>query len=242
MGNMRRRNQGDARPYRRACLIMGAAVGVTGVTFGVFADAAGLDLPRIVAMSALMFTGASQFAAVGVISDGGTGTAAIGPALLLAARNTLYGPVVRRVLPDSTLVRLGAAHFVVDETTAMAAAQAERRDATGAFWLTAATLWLCWNLGSIAGAMLGPVMGTAEVWGLDAAFPAIFVAMVATHLRSAAGRIAAAAAAAIALGAVPFSAPGIPILLSVLALPIALYVGTRRERSAGHGNGSEASP
>lgn len=239
---MRRHIHGDARPYRRACLIMGVAVGVTGVTFGVFADAAGLDLPRIAAMSALMFTGASQFAAVGVVKDGGTGAAAVGPALLLAARNTLYGPVVRRVLPDSTMVRLGAAHFVVDETTAMAAAQADRRDAKGAFWLTAATLWLCWNLGSIAGAMLGPVMGTAEAWGLDAAFPAIFVAIVATHLRTAAGRTAAAAAAAIALGAVPLSAPGIPILLSVLALPIALYVGARQRPSEERDSGSEPSP
>ena len=237
---MEQRNQGDSRPYRRACFIMGVAVGVTGVTFGVFADAAGFDLPRIVAMSALMFTGASQFAAVGVISDGGTGAAAIGPALLLAARNTLYGPVVHRVLPDSTMVRLGAAQFVVDETTAMAAAQADRRDATGAFWLTAATLWLSWNLGSVAGAMLGPVLGTAETWGLDAAFPAIFVALLATHLRTTTGRIAAAAAAAIALGTVPVSAPGIPILLSVLALPIALYAGTHRRRSTDRDPGPEA--
>ena len=93
--------------YRRDCIIMGVAVGVTGTTFGVFADAAGLDLPRVVAMSALMFTGASQFAAVGVINDGGTGGAAVGAALLLAARNTLYGPVVRRALPVSTLAPAG---------------------------------------------------------------------------------------------------------------------------------------
>lgn len=238
---MRRNSTGQSRSYRRDCLVLSLAVGVTGITFGVLADAAGLDLPRIVAMSALMFTGASQFAVVGVIKDGGSGGAAAGSALLLAARNALYGPVVRRVLPDSTPVRLGAAQFVVDETTGMAAAQTGRRDAAGAFWFAGATLWLAWNLGSAAGALLGSFMGAAETWGLDAAFPAIFVTLLAGHLRTAAGRTAAVAAAAIALGSVPFTAPGIPILLSVLAVVPALYVRARRPRR-GTENGTEPAP
>ncbi len=210
--------------YWRDCLLVSVAVGVIGVTFGVFADAAGFDLPRIIVMSALVFTGASQFAAVGVIDDGGSGGAAVGSALLLAVRNALYGPVARRALPDSTPARLGAAQFVIDETTAMAAVQASRRDAAGAFWCTATMLWLCWNLGSVVGALLGSVLGDPESWGLDAAFPAIFVALLATHVRTAAGRTAAVAAAVIALGAVPVSASGIPVLLAVLALGPALYV------------------
>ena len=215
------------RPYRRDCLVVSLAVGVIGVTFGVFAEAAGFDLPRIVVMSALVFTGASQFAAVGVIDDGGTGGAAVGSALLVATRNTLYGPVVRKALPDSTLGRLGAAHFVIDETAAMAVAQPDRGDACGAFWFTGVTLWLCWNLGSVAGALIGAVLSTPETWGLDAAFPAIFVALLATHVRTVAGRVAAIAAAAIALGAVPFSASGVPILLAVFAVVPALYVPRR---------------
>ena len=227
--------RGRPRPYWRDRLIVSLAVGVIGVTFGVFADAAGFDLPRILVMSALVFTGASQFAAVGVIEDGGTGGAAVGSALLLAARNALYGPVVRWALPISLLARLGAAHFVIDETTAMAVARAERRDAVGAFWFTGLTLWLCWNGGSLAGAVLGSVMGEPETWGLDAAFPAIFVALLATHLATAAGRTAALVAAAVALGAVPFSASGIPILLSVAALAPALYVKTRRTKSPDRG-------
>lgn len=223
-------SSGQPRPYRRDCLVMGLAVGVTGVTFGVLADAAGFDLLRVIAMSALMFTGASQFAVVGVINDGGTGGAAVGSALLLAARNALYGPVVRRALPASAFARLGGAHFVVDETTGMAAAQTRRRDAAGAFWLAGATLWLSWNLGSVTGALLGTVMGAPETWGLDAAFPAIFAALLTGHLRTAAGRTAAVVAGTIALGSVPFTASGIPILLSVLALPPALYVRARRRR------------
>ncbi len=230
------------RPYWRDCLVVSAAVGVIGVTFGVFADAAGFGLPQIVVMSALVFTGASQFAAVGVIDDGGSGGAAVGSALLLAVRNALYGPVVRRALPASTLARIGAAHFVIDETAAMAAVQAARRDAAGAFWFTATTLWLFWNLGSVAGAMLGAVLGTPETWGLDAAFPAIFVALLATHVRTAAGRTAAAAAALITLAAVPVTASGLPILLAVLALVPALFVQARRSRSRARGQTPEHEP
>ena len=216
------------RPYWRDCLVVSLAVGVIGVTFGVFADAAGFDLAQIVVMSAFVFTGASQFAAVGVIDDGGSGGAAVGSALLLAVRNALYGPVARRALPTMALGRLGSAHFVIDETTAMAAAQDDRRDATGAFWLTATTLWLCWNSGSIAGALLGAVLGEPATWGLDAAFPAMFVALLAPHVRTAAGRTAAGVAAAVALGAVPVTASGIPILLAVSALLPAVFVQRRR--------------
>ena len=213
------------------------AVGVIGVTFGVFADAAGFDLAQIVVMSALVFTGASQFAAVGVIDDGGSGGAAVGSALLLAARNALYGPVARRALPASALARLGSAHFVIDETTAMAAAQDDSRDARGAFWFTAVTLWLCWNLGSVAGALLGAVLGEPQTWGLDAAFPAMFVALLAPHVRTAAGRTAAGIAAAVALGAVPVTASGIPILLAVSALIPAVFVQRRRDPA---GRGADA--
>lgn len=223
------------RPYWRDCLVVSVAVGVIGVTFGVFADAAGFGLAQIVVMSAFVFTGASQFAAVSVIDDGGSGGAAVGSALLLAARNALYGPVARQVLPSSMLARLGSAHFVIDETTAMAAAQDGSKDARGAFWFTAVTLWLLWNTGSIAGAQLGAVLGDPETWGLDAAFPAMFVALLAPHLRTAAGRVAALVAAAVALGAVTVSASGIPILLAVSALVPAVLVQRRRRQSGSVG-------
>lgn len=215
------------RARRRDCLVVSVAVGLIGVTFGVFAEAAGFDWPRIVVMSALVFTGASQFAAVGVIDDGGTGGAAVGSALLLATRNALYGPVVRKVLPDALLPRLAAAHLVIDETTAMAVAQNDHAASRDAFWFTGITLWVCWNAGSLAGAGLGAVVATPEAWGLDAAFPAIFVALLATHVRTPAGRVAAVLAAVIALGAVPFSAAGVPILLAVFAVFPALYVRRR---------------
>ncbi|MYI56793.1 MAG: branched-chain amino acid ABC transporter permease [Acidimicrobiia bacterium] len=231
-----------SRPYLRDCIIVSLAVAPTGVTFGVVADAAGFDLARIVVMSALVFTGASQFAAVGVVNDGGSGGAAVGSALLLAARNALYGPVMRRALPTSAPARMGAAQFVIDETTALSTAQTNRRDATGAFWFSGVILWLVWNACSVAGALLGAVLGTPETWGLDAAFPAILVALLAPHVRTAAGRTAALAAAAVALGVVPVTEAGVPILVSIVALAPALWVRARRKESPAGGDARDDSP
>lgn len=221
---------------------MSLAVAPTGVTFGVVADAAGFDLARIVVMSALVFTGASQFAAVGVINDGGSGGAAVGSALLLAARNALYGPVMRRTLPTSAPARMGAAQFVIDETTAISTAQANRRDAAGAFWFSGVILWLVWNACSVAGALLGAVLGNPETWGLDAAFPAILAALLAPHLRTAAGRTAALGAAAVALGVVPVTGAGVPILVSIVALAPALWVRARHKGSPAGGGTCDDTP
>ena len=208
----------------RDVLMMAIATGVLGMTFGMLADAAGFDLPKIVVMSALVFNGPSQFAALGVISDGGTGAGAVGSGMLMAARNALYGPIVRRWVPATTLVRLGAAHFVLDSTTAMALAQTGRRAAAGVFGFMGVALWLFWTSGSLAGALLGSSMGTPEALGIDAAFPALAIGLLAPHLRTAGGRTAALSAAAVAVGAVPLGVPGVPILLALVALGPALYV------------------
>ncbi|MEO0495730.1 MAG: AzlC family ABC transporter permease, partial [Actinomycetota bacterium] len=175
--------------HRREGFVLAAAVGIVGVTFGVLADAAGLSLAQVVVMSALVFTGASQFAAVSVVDTGGSGAAAVGSALLLAARNALYGPVVARILPEAWVPRAGAAQFVIDETAAMASVQDSDDDARDAFWFTALWLWSLWNVGSIGGALLGSVIGEPETWGLDAAFPAAFVALLAPHVRARPGQV-----------------------------------------------------
>ncbi|MEM9520875.1 MAG: AzlC family ABC transporter permease [Actinomycetota bacterium] len=204
--------------HRREALVLTVAVGVIGVTFGVLADAAGLSLPQIMVMSAFVFTGASQFAAVSVIDTGGSGAAAIGSALLLAARNALYGPVVARLLPAGWLPRTASSHFVIDETTAMASVQADDADARDAFWWTAVWLWSLWNLGSIGGALLGSVIGEPETWGLDAAFPAGFIALLAPHVRERPGQVAAFVGAALAIGLTPIAPAGVPLLVAATAV------------------------
>ena len=204
--------------HRMEGLVLAVAVGIVGVTFGVLADAAGLSLAQVMVMSALMFTGASQFAAVSVIDGGGTGYAAVGSALLLAARNALYGPVVARLFRGSVGVRAVSSHFVIDETTAMASTQEDDLVAADAFWWTAIWLWSLWNLGSIGGAVLGSVIGEPETWGLDAAFPAAFVALLVPHLRTRPGRVAAWGGGALAIAAVPIAPAGVPILIAAFAV------------------------
>ena len=118
--------------HRREAFVLTVATGLIGITFGVLADSAGLSLVQAAALSALTFTGASQFAAVSVVGAGGNPVAAVGSGLLLAARNSLYGPVVAPVLRSRPGRRAVAAHFVIDETTAMASAQDDPVDARDA--------------------------------------------------------------------------------------------------------------
>jgi len=212
--------------YRRDSILLSVAVGIVGITFGVLAETSGLTLPQAVAMSALVFTGASQFAAVTVISSGGTEFAAVASGLVLALRNSFYGPSVAPLFSGSRLRRLISAQFVIDETTAMATAQTTPEIAKEAFWMTAAWLYSLWNLGTVAGVLAGQIIADAEIWGLDAAFPAAFVALIVPHLRTAPGRSAAFAGAAIAVALFPFAPPGVPILASVGGI-VAGYLRTR---------------
>jgi 4-azaleucine resistance transporter AzlC len=215
--------------HRREGLLLAVAVGIVAVTFGVLADAAGLALPQVIVMSTLVFTGASQFAAVSVVDGGGSGGAAVGSAMLLAARNALYGPVIARLLPGRWSVRALGAHLIIDETTAMASVQDNDADAADAFWWTGIWLWSLWNIGSIAGALLGSAIGDPETWGLDAAFPAAFVALLAPHLRTAPGRVAALLGAAFAVATVPIVPAGVPLLVAALAVGPAFLWGRRGE-------------
>lgn len=206
----------------RDALVLGATVGVFGVSFGVLAVSSGFGVAKACALSLLVFTGASQFAAVGIVASGGTAGAAVASALLLAARNAAYGLLLAPWLRGSTPRRLMAAQLTIDESAAMAAAQPSPALAAGAFWLTGAAVFVCWNVGTFVGALAGSAIGEPETFGLDAAFPAGFVALLAPHLRTRRGRVAATAGAAIALAAVPFTPAGTPILLAPLAVIPAL--------------------
>jgi 4-azaleucine resistance transporter AzlC len=207
-----------------ASLTLGAAVGVFGASFGVLASAAGLSLAKTCAMSLLVFTGASQFAAIGVIDSGGSPLAALGSALLLAARNGAYGLVLAPMVRGGLARRLLGAHMVLDETTAMATAQPDRRDQERAFWVTGIAIFAFWNVGTVLGALGGSVIGDPSTLGLDAAFPAGFVVLIAPHLRRVEGRVAAVLGAAIALLLVPVAPVGMP----VIAAGLAALVGLRR--------------
>jgi 4-azaleucine resistance transporter AzlC len=208
-----------------ASLILGVAVGVFAVSFGVLAVASGLSVAKTCAMSLLVFTGASQFAAVGVVGSGGSPLAALGSALLLASRNTAYGLVMAPVVRGSLWRRLLGAQLVVDEPTAMATAQADPGDQERAFWATGLAIFACWNLGTLLGALGGSAIGDPATLGLDAAFPAGFVALLMPHVRRLEGKVVAVLGAGIALVLVPLAPAGVPIL----AAGAAALLGLRRQ-------------
>tara|TARA_Y100000748_G_scaffold98893_1_gene82352 strand:+ start:96 stop:764 length:669 start_codon:yes stop_codon:yes gene_type:complete len=215
--------------HRREAFILAAATGLLGVTFGVLADSAEFSLAQAVVLSSLTFTGASQFAAVSVIDSGGNPVTAVGSALLLAARNSLYGPLVAPLLRTPSRIRRAVAiHLVIDETTAMATAQNTLEESRDAFWFTGIWLFIFWNTGTIIGVLVGGLLEDPSVWGLDAAFPAAFVALLLPHLRTRAKRITAFMGAAITVVAVPLSPVGLPVLLSLFAIGPGIWFQYRK--------------
>lgn len=215
-------------------MTISAAVGVFGISFGVLARSAGLSIAQTQAMSLLVFTGASQFVAVGMVTAGGSIVMAVATGLLLASRNLVYGVSMGRLLEGRWVVRALAAHLVVDETTAMATAQPDASAGRTAFWLTAVSEFALWNLGTLAGALSGEALTDPEALGLDAAFPAAFVALAAPQLRSVASWTASVMAGVAALLLVPVTPIGVPVLaaaLAVVAVSLSRAVATRREAS-----------
>ena len=218
--------------FQRNGFTLAAACGLIGITYGVFADTAGLSLLQASALSIFTFTGASQFAAVSVIDGGGNPAAAVGSALLLSVRNALYGPVIAKSLHNGKLYKVLAAHFVNDETIAVASSQDAVEDSRDAFWFTGLSLFVFWNLGTILGVLLGGIIEDPGSWGLDAAFPAAFVALTLPHVTTREGKITAIIAAVITIVSIPLTPVGMPILLASTAiLPGLLALKKKKKRT-----------
>lgn len=207
-----------------ASITLGAAVGVTALSFGLAAVSAGATVWQACALSFFTFTGASQFSAMSVVGAGGSLSAAFGGAALLAVRNFVYGLALsKRISVDRTGKKLSlvrrviAAQFVIDETTAMTTAQSDPGLARTAFWVTALSLFVTWNLGTLIGALAGSVLDTRAL-GFDAAFPAAFLAMLPPHLRTKRGRQAAVTGAVVCVLLTPFVPVGVAILVAVVGV------------------------
>jgi len=213
----------------RDAAAIGLATGAYAVSFGVLAVAAGLTPAQACAMSLLVFTGASQFAVVGVLGAGGGALAALAPALLLAARNGVYGLALVPILQGRRARRALEAQLVIDESTAMARAQDDPRAAHHAFLATGLSVFVCWNLGTLAGALLGDDLGDPRALGLDAVFPAAFLALLAPQLRRHGAPVAALAGALIAGALIPLVPAGVPIIVALLGVLPAIAV-VRRAR------------
>lgn len=215
----------------RAAAGIGVYAAAFGLAFGAVAVAAGLSVLQACVLSVVMFTGASQFALVGIIAVAGSPYAALAAALLLGMRNAFYGVPIAGIVQPRGLGRLLTAHFVIDETTAMAVAQRRRQAGRFAFWTTGLTLFTLWNLGTVAGALIGSSINTADL-GLDAAAPAIFLALLWPQLARERGSVVALGAVLVALALITVTPAGVPI---IAAAGVAIAAGLVRSptRDAG---------
>ncbi|MCX4528476.1 MULTISPECIES: AzlC family ABC transporter permease [unclassified Streptomyces] len=212
----------------RDALGVGVAVGLSGFAFGVTAAGAGISTLQACVLSLLVFTGASQFALVGALAAGGNPFTAAAGAFFLGTRNAFYGLRLSQLLALPRAVRPLAAHWVIDETTAVALAQPDRKSARLGFTVTGLALYVLWNLTTLLGALGAEAIGDTNAWGLDAAGPAVFLALLAPMLKTSTERAVAALALILGLGLLPVLPAGVPVLVAALAAPVVLWMKGRR--------------
>ena len=210
-----------SNPILRDAMGIAIATGAYALSFGAISVTAGLSIVQTCVLSLFMFTGASQFAFVGVIGAGGGPWAGAATAALLGSRNALYGVRLASLLEAGGLRRLIAAHFVIDETTAMAIARDTKPESRLAFWSTGLAIFALWNLGTLIGALATHALPDPTVLGFDAAPPAAFLALLAPRLRAREPLAIALAAALVALVCLPFVPAGVPLL--IVAVIVVLY-------------------
>ncbi|MFY0407719.1 AzlC family ABC transporter permease [Solicola sp. PLA-1-18] len=208
---------------------VGVATGVYGVSFGAIATASGLDVWQACALSLLVFTGASQFAFVGVVAAGGSALTGALTATLLGSRNTFYGLSIAQRLDVRGWRRLAAAHLVIDESTAMSVTRDTRRHARLGFYWTGASVFVLWNAMTLVGALAGEAIGDPRTYGLDAAVVAAFVGLLWPRLVTTNARLVAAVGALAATALVPLVPSGVPIILGGA---VAVTVGVALPRRA----------
>jgi branched chain amino acid efflux pump len=223
----------DRRAIVRDSLGVGVATGLYGVSSGAVSVASGLSVAQTCVLSLLMFTGASQFALVGVVAGGGSAVSAGLTALLLGTRNTLYGLRLAPLLGWSPRERVAAAHLLIDESTAMSVTRTSREGARTGFLVTGGAIFLLWNLFTLLGAVGGSAIGDPRTYGLDAAVGGAFLALLWPRLGEPRNRAVAVLAVAVALGVVPLAPAGVPVLAAGgVALLVGVLARTPPERSA----------
>jgi 4-azaleucine resistance transporter AzlC len=202
----------------RDVVLVCLADAVVGASFGAIAVAGGLPVWVPVAISLLVFAGGAQFSAVGIVLAGGGPVAAVTTGLLLNTRHLPFGFAVADVLGPRPLTKAIGAHLIVDESVAFALGQSGPEMRRRAFWTSGVALFGAWNIAVLIGALAGQAIGDTDAFGLDAAFPAVLLALVLPALRDRQTRKAALVGAAIALIATPFLPAGLPVLMSLLGL------------------------
>ena len=202
-------------------------MGAYGTAFGAAAVANGFSLLQTCLLSLLTFSGASQFAVIGVLGVGGGALSGIATASLLGIRNGVYGVIMAPRLKVKGFKRIVAAQITIDESTAVALGQEVRGEKAmrQGFWLTGFGVFLFWNLFTLAGALGAQAMGDIRAWGLDSAVPAAFLGLVWPRLKTNRDRVLAVGCMIFALAMTPILPAGLPIIATAF---IAIAVGMRK--------------
>lgn len=202
----------------RDAIGIGLGVASYGVSFGALGVTSGLTVLQTQALSILMFTGASQFAFVGVIAAGGAGLSAIAAALMLGIRNFPYGLRMNVLVRPRGWQKVAAAQLTIDESTAMGLAHEKGPDGEAGgrygFWATGVSVFVFWNLSTAIGAFAAASAGDPLTFGLDSAIAAGFVALLWPQLTNTLTRVTAVAMTALTIFVIPLVAPGFPILIA----------------------------
>lgn len=212
------------RGYRqgvRSVVPLAIAVFAFGIAFGVLARDIGMGAVAPVVMSATTFAGSAQFAAASVLGAGGSAATAILAAALLNARYAPIGVTVAPYMHGSRFSRLMHAQLIVDESWAVAA-EGDGRWNPRVLFGAGTGIYVAWVGGTLLGVVSGDLIGDPNRLGLDAAFPALFLALMWPQLRDRTAVAAAIAGAAIALALTPFTAPGVPIVAATAACLVGL--------------------
>ena len=212
----------------RSIGLVSLADAFVGVAFGAVTISAGLPAWLPVVLSLTVFGGAAQFLFVGVVGAGGSPFAAAAAALLVNGRLLPLGLAVGDLLGPGWLRRLVGTHLVTDESVAFTTTQQDSRHRRGAFWTCGVALILAWNAGVLVGTVGGRLVPDTDALGLDAAFPAVLLALVMPALRDHATLRAALVGAVIAVAVSPWLPAGLPVLVALAGVLVALpRAGTR---------------
>jgi 4-azaleucine resistance transporter AzlC len=216
------------RPRRRSAMAAGAraaapigiASAIFGISFGILARDAGMGVVAPIVFSLTTFAGSAQFAAASVLQDGGAVIAAIAAAVLLNLRYVAIGVSIAPSLTGGRARRLAEAQLATDESWAVSQedGRVDRARLVGA----GLVLFFSWSGGTIAGVLGGSALGDPAALGLDAMFPALFLALLVGQLRRPNALGAALTGALIALVLTPLSPPGVPIVVAAAGALLAL--------------------
>lgn len=217
--------QNNGVSVKRDAMGLSFAVGLYGSAFGAAAVANHFTVAQACFLSLVLFSGASQFAVIGVVGAGGTAVNAIGAGGLLGLRNALYSLRMKPILELKGLKRLVGAQLTIDESTGISLAQENQADCVKGFWYTGIGVYFWWNLFTLIGALGAQSIGEPAQWGLDSAVPAAFLGLVWPRLKDKKSWSLALTAVVISIALTPILPAGLPIISCAL---LALAFGWRK--------------